>query len=175
MVNLFSGVLFAIFAAANRDPAPHEAITVCMVVVEAKVEGRKEKYYDPALKSVRDGLSELPFDTYRKYAVSQTRVPFGKEAEIPIDKKYTLYITPLSERANGQIRIKARIQMERDPPDKNGKKKKPVNTHVTTTLLKPGRKLKFGGGLKSAEGELIVVISLEKRPAHPPKRPRLQE
>jgi len=156
-VNLLStGILIVALAAGEGNAIKPEAVTVSMVAVRATIEGREEKHFDAGLEAIRKAVADLPYDTYRKVKSSKTPAPFDQETKIGINKEYSLYVTPLAKKSDGRIRMKARIEMQ--PKDE---KKKAINTHVTTALLKPGKKLKFCGGMKADGGELVVIISIE--------------
>ena len=148
-------VVVAVFLGADSDTSKPKPVTVSMVAVKAAQENRKETYFEPGLEGIRDAVSDLKYDTYRKVTSSRTTAPFGEEAKLPINATYTLYVTPVSKEPNGQIRLKTRIEII--PEDKT---KKPVNTHVATVLQKPGKKLVLGGGMKLDEGELVVIITV---------------
>ena len=159
MVNLLSTAVVVVAVLLNgggdRSKPKPKPVTVSMVAVKAAQEHRKEKYLEPGLEGIRDAVSDLKYDTYRKVASSKTTARFDEEVKVPINAAYALYVTPLSKESNGQIRLKTRIEMP--PADKA---KKPVNTHVATVLQKPGKKLVLGGGMRLDEGELVVIITV---------------
>lgn len=143
--------LFAVSLVAQGDEVPGTPLQVTVVAIQAKNEGRASKHFGPGLEQVRRAVSGLDYDSFYKIRSADVPVPYGEEAKIYIDGKYTLYVTPLSVMADGRIRIKARITMK--------SKEKTVRALDTTLTMMPGSHLNLGG-LRLSSGALIVVISV---------------
>ena len=126
-------------------------------------EGRETPSFEPALEAIRKAVADLPYDTYRKVAVSRTTAPFGEETKVKLDEKYTLVLEPLSRTEQGHLRMEIRITA---PPRKKGEAR--VNLLSTGVVLKPGNQLKLRG-LHTDAGELIIVLQAAACP--PPCRP----
>lgn len=146
--------LVAVSLLAADDHVPSTPVSVSMVAVEGRREGRAQKYFDPGLESVRRALADLDFDTFYKIQNAQLPCPYGEEQKIYINKRYTLYITPESVRDDGRIRLRARVTMR----SRDGTRD--VDALDTTLLIAPGGHLNLGG-MKLEQGELIVVISVK--------------
>lgn len=157
---LLAAVLFAAgIAAGGPDPATapaggQDTVRVDVVAVHAFSENRGAKVYDKDLQDIKEALSDLEFDTYRKLSSTTLRAALNDEASYKINSKYTLYVKPLSREASGQVRLSIRVQMAaKDPAGK------PINAVATTLSISPDKKLKLRG-LKLDNGELVVVLLL---------------
>jgi hypothetical protein len=140
----------AAFAAGADATRP---VDLSLWATQATQEQRPEKYFDAGLEPIRTAVNDLPFDTYKKVKVSRQAAPCGEESRLAIDERYTLFVKPVSREADGRIRLEIRIEMA--PKEPGGK---PVKALDTRMMLAPGEKVKFGG-LKLAQGELVVVVS----------------
>jgi len=136
----------AVYAA---DKAP---VSVTMVAVQAKNEGRSVKFFGEGLQKVRSAVGGLGYDTFRKLSAIETTIPFNEETKLRINEHYSLYLTPVSVDAQGRIRMRARLTMT------SREKKKTVNALDTVLTMAPGKHLNLGG-LRLEDGELVVVLT----------------
>ncbi len=144
--------IVAVSFLAADEHVPAKPVNIAMAAVEARRENRTQRYFDPGLEQVRDALDDLDYDAFYKIQSAELPCPYGEEQKVYINERYTLYLTPVSVREDGRIRLRARITMQsRD-------KKREVNALDTTLLIAPGTHLNLGG-MRLEEGELIVVIS----------------
>ena len=133
---------------------PTTPLKVSMVAVQAKNEGRAQKYFGPGLEPVRRAVGGLDYDSFYKIQSAEVPAPYGEETKIYINEQYTLFITPVERMDDGRIRLKARITMQsRD-------RRRTINALDTTLAMKPGSHLNLGG-LRLTSGELIVVVSVK--------------
>jgi len=129
-------------------------VAVRIVAVQAYNSGQKTKQFGRGLEEIRAALKDIKFDTYRLVKAATVNVPYNKEARVPINAKYSLYIIPLSKESRGRIKLKVRVAMAPE-----GRQKKPVNAVMTTVVAVPGKQFKLRG-LPLDRGELIVVLSV---------------
>ncbi len=84
--------------------------------------------------------------------------PYEVESAIPINDRYTLFITPVSKDDSGRVRVHVRIAMK---PRREGDP--PINVLSKTTIaLVPGEKVNLGGLRLSDGGDLIVVLWVDR-------------
>lgn len=144
--------IVAVSILAADEHIPSKPANVSVVAVEARRENRAQQYFSPGLESVRRALADLDYDTFYKIQSAELPCPYGEEQKVYVTDRYTLYMTPVSVRDDGRIRLRARITM------KSRDKEREVNALDTTLLIAPGTHLNLGG-MRLDEGELIVVIS----------------
>jgi hypothetical protein len=150
---LFTG--FILFFAANMafaDPAP---VQVSLVSVCAKNEGRSHKYFEEGLAKVKQAVAPLSFDTFTKVSSAEATIPFGEKTTFFINGTYSLIIEPTSIDSNGRIRLHTQVMMKSTTKDE-----KKVKAMDTVLVMAPGKQLNLGG-LKLADGELIIVLSVK--------------
>ena len=143
-------------ALAPSGDLPPSLVSVRIVTMQATLEDRPSKLFDPEVEGMRAAVSDLEFDTYRTLNITTVSSQLNDETQIQLTPKYTLYVTPLSRERNGHVRVSVRVEM---PPREEGGK--PVNAVSTTLVIGPGKQFKLRG-LKNEDGELVIVISLKK-------------
>ena len=147
-------ILLAVSVVGVDEHVPSEPVTISMVAVEARREGRAQKSFGPGLESVQRALAGLSFDTFSRISAAELPVEYGTEQLIQVNTKYALYVEPVSQTDDGRVRIHARVTMK----SRDGTRT--VDALDTTLLIKPGTHLNLGG-LKLDTGELIVVVSVK--------------
>jgi hypothetical protein len=147
-------LIFAVSLTAAGEKVPAQPVSVTMVAVEARREGRAQQYFGPGLDPVRRALASLDFDTFNRVQSAEIPAPYGEEQTIHINQKYTLHITPVSQMEDGRVRLRARITAR----SRDGSQT--INALDTTLQIKPGIQLNLGG-LRLESGELILVISVK--------------
>jgi hypothetical protein len=133
-------------------------VTLSVTAVRATTEGNRPKHFDQSVAPCRKSLVNLRYDTFRKLKVVTEAATFGKKTRIPLNDQYTLYLTPLERQKDGRVRVKATISMKKGPDDKV------VNALETTLALPPGNPLNLGG-MKLDKGDLVIVLSVGKKPS----------
>jgi len=136
----------------SGQPPP---VSISVVAVHATTEGGA-KQFGPGLEGVRSALADLEFDRYRKLGAATLSAPFNKESSLDLGSGYSLCVTPLSRERNGQVRISLMVQMASKAADG-----RPVNAVSTTIMIGSGKQFKLRG-LKMDQGELVVVMSLDR-------------
>ena len=137
------------------EQVPTDPLNVTMVAVRATNEGRVPKHFDKELRACKPSLQPLSFDAFYHLNSAILGIPFGKETELYISAKYSLWLNPQSIDEDGRVHVKARITMAaRRPEDKA------INALNTTLSIVPGRPLNLGG-LPLPQGELIIVLSVK--------------
>lgn len=147
-------ILLAVSVAGADERVPSEPVTISVVSVEARREGRAQKSFGPGLESVQRALTSLSFDTFTRISSAELPVAYGSEQPILINSRYTLFVKPVSQTDDGRVRIRARITMK----SRDGTRT--ADAIDTTLLIQPGTHLNLGG-LKLDSGELIVVVSVK--------------
>lgn len=150
------------FLAGADDSTSATDVSVNMIAVKATKVGSAAKTYDAGLDEVRDTLADLEYDTFRKVKITKAQGPYNQEFELPVNDRYTLYVTPLSKEASGRIRVSTRIEdKKQETASKN-----PINALQATSSLVPGDKLCLGGPHLD-DGKLVIVLTVaeaEKKP-----------
>jgi len=141
---------------AQADESRPPPVLVSVVVVHATKE-RGAKEYDPSLDKVRPALADLEFDRYEEIRSVKMTAPFNEETIFDLTSGYSLYVKPLSLERNGQVRMNLRVKMASKDPGCE-----PVDAIRTTIAIVPGKQVRLRG-LTLDRGELVVVISLEKK------------
>ncbi len=149
-MNTIALTLALVSLATAQDNAP---VTLRVVGIHALNTGQPGKKFERGVQEVRSALTDLKFDTYRLLKAQTVSAAMGKEARVPINTKYTVYVTPLSKSAGGRVKITVRASM--------AGKGKQVNILTTRVDAAPGKPFKLRG-LKMAEGEAVIVITLKK-------------
>jgi hypothetical protein len=144
-------LMVATLSAGGDSPPP---VNVHLWAAKATVEKRDKIQIDRELEPIRPAVAGLPYDTYRKVAVSWRAIAYGEEGRLPINAEYTLIAKPLSADPDGRIRIAITVEMAK--PDRP-----PVNALQTTMSLVPG-KLVTLRGLMLNDGDLLIVLKAEK-------------
>lgn len=153
---LLAGFVILLTAlAASPGDQPKSTVTVSMVAVQATNEGRKEKFFGPGLEEVYKAVIGLDYDTFHRVKATEVRAPYNRETKLFINDRYTLYVKPVEQGEDGRIRLQTRITIA--PKKGIGD---PINALNTTLAIAPGKHLNLGG-LRLAEGELIVVLSVK--------------
>lgn len=155
-MNLLALTMTVVSLVAAPDEQRARPVSVRVVAVQALTTGRRVKKFDPGLEEVRSVLARSNHDTFKKVKTTTVTAPYGKESRVPIDAKYTLYVTPLSKESGGRIKVRVRVTV---PPKDRRRGAKPINALTTTIIAAPGRKIKLQG-LPLDEGELILVLSI---------------
>jgi hypothetical protein len=111
------------------DERDGEPVTVEVVAVQATQENRPAKFYAPGLEWLEELLEQprdyttrklASYDTYRKIASDRKRTVLGKQAVFPINRRYTLYVTPVAKAPDGRIRVQSRIVEKREDKEQKG-------------------------------------------------------
>ena len=147
----------AVFGAPAPLPPPaqsRDAVRVDVVAVHAFSENRGARVFDKDLLELKETLSDLQYDTFRRLSATTLRAAVNEEATYEINSRYKLCVKPLSRETSGQVRLNVRVEMKTNAPGA-----KPVNAVATTFLISPDKKLKLRG-LKLDNGELVVVLML---------------
>jgi hypothetical protein len=140
---------------APPPPAqPPDTVKVDVVAVHAFSENRGARVFDNDLKDLKDALSDLDYDTFRRLSATTLHARINEEATYEINSRYKLRVKPLSHEPSGQVRLSIRVEMRTRAPGA-----KPVDAVATTLLISPEKKLKVRG-LKLDNGELVVVLML---------------
>ena len=143
----------ALLAQPQPGPPP---VPVSVVAVQATREGGA-KQFGPGLEAVQHAIEGTGFDHYRKVSATTLEAPFERESSAGLGAGYTLSITPLSRERTGHARMHLRLRMEA-----GSQKGQTINAVDTTITIAPGGQFVLRG-LRMDKGELIVVISLDKR------------
>lgn len=149
--------VIAVLGAGPPGPPPAKSpdpVRVDVVAVHAFSENRGARVFDKDLQDLKDALSDLDYDTFRRLSTTTLRAGLNEEAAYEINSRYKLCVKPLSREASGQVRLNVRVEMKTNAPGA-----KPVNAVATTLLISPEKKLKVRG-LKLDNGELVVVLML---------------
>ena len=141
-------------AAAADKPAPQVGLSVW--AVQACEEKRAETFFGQGLETVRDALTDLPFDTFHLLHFEETRQEMDKTWTVALDERYRLKATPLGQGPLGRVRVE--LQIELLPKSPEGK---PVNVLSTRVRMKAGEKVTLRG-LQRDSGELAVVVQMNK-------------
>lgn len=147
---------FAIFMVATLSAGGESSppVNVHLWAAKATVEKRDKIQIDRELEPIRPAVSGLPYDTYRKVAVTWRAIAYNEEGRLPINAEYSLIAKPISADPEGRIRIALTVEMAKaDRP--------PVNALQTTMSLVPG-KLVTLRGLMLSDGDLLIVLKAEK-------------
>lgn len=147
----------AVFGAPVTSPPPaqsQDAVRVDVVAVHAFSENRGARVFDKDLQELKEALSDLDYDTFRRLSATTLRAGLNEEATYQINSRYKLCVKPLSREPSGQVRLNVRVEMKTGAAGA-----KPVNAITTTLLISPDKKLKLRG-LKLDNGELVVVLML---------------
>jgi len=141
----------------NAEQTLEKPVTISMVAVQATNENRpeKEKYFEPGLESIRSALDNLPFDTFKKVKSNSRKVSAHEEAKFEINARYTLFVTPLSEDAEGRVRVKVWIT---EKVEKDGKTTTQKALETTSAVV-PGKHLLLGG-LPINGGRLAILLTV---------------
>ncbi len=161
MVNVSSGAMLVVAVllspAENGEDLPPVDVTV--IAVQACKEGRREKHFDPGTEQIRDAVADLEFDTYHKVKSAAFKAPYSDETRTSITKRYRLCVKPLSRGRDGRIKLELRLQIM---PEKDARKREPINALVTTVVAADDKKFKLRG-MKLDKGELVVVLAVRSR------------
>jgi len=135
-----------------------EALPVSMWAMDASREGRPrgERHLDRELLPIRDTIEALPFDTFTTVRVVRAEARRGREAKLPINERYTLYLTWQSGGTDDEPLCLA-IRVEKQPEGRDREKRRPVNAFATRVEVRPGQKIKFKG-LRNDGKELVIVL-----------------
>jgi len=82
-------------------------------VVEASYEEREAPHFDPGLEPIKQAVSDLTFNTYRKLKAQRAAMAVDETARLPINGRYTLFLTPVSREEDGRVRVDIRVEMKR--------------------------------------------------------------
>ncbi len=151
-IAIITGLLFVCFTYTSvADPAP---VKVSLVSVCATNEGHPQKFFSEGLKNVTRAIAALDYDTFKKISSSEATIPFGEKTTFFINSTYSLVIEPTSIDNEGRIRMRTQVMMK----PKNSKEK--IKALDTVLVMAKGKQLNLGG-LKLAEGDLIIVLSVK--------------
>lgn len=134
----------------NEQPAP---AGLSFWAVQAVSEQRTEKYFGAGLDEIRDEVSSLPFDSFYLITGVHQNIAFGQEARIPIDKRYTLFVAPVSRDAETRLTLSLRLELQPARPEE-----KPIIALSTKVTFTSGSKVKLGG-FRLERGELVLVLA----------------
>ena len=138
----------AVFA----EPAP---VQVSVVAVRAVNEGHAQKVFGSGLEKVKRAVAGLDYDTFSKVSSSDATIPFGEKTTFFVNKTYSVMIEPTSVDGSGRVRLHTQVLMK-----SKDKKKKTVKALDTFLVMAPGKQMNLGG-LKLADGDLIIVLSVK--------------
>jgi len=147
----------ALVGAGVTQPPParsQNAVKVDVVAVHAFSENRGARVFDKDLQDLKEALSDLEYDTFRRLSATTLRAALNQEATYEINSRYKICVKPLSREPSGQVRLNVRVEMKT-----GAARAKPINAITTTLLIGPEKKLKLRG-LKLDNGELVVVLML---------------
>ncbi len=130
-----------------------ERITLSLWAAQATQEGKTPKEFEPGLEPIANAVADLPFDSYRKLLAEKRAIAYKKETPIPVESRYTLFVTPLSKESDGRLRMDIRVELA--PKTAGGT---PVAVLSTRLMASPGKLVKLGG-FALEKGELIIVFS----------------
>ncbi|HNR32830.1 MAG TPA: hypothetical protein PKI11_18205 [Candidatus Hydrogenedentes bacterium] len=65
-----------------------------MAAIQADAEGRAEPYFDEELEPLKELLSALSYDTFKKLALTQMECTPGEEILLPIDDTFACVVRP---------------------------------------------------------------------------------
>ncbi|MBN2308493.1 MAG: hypothetical protein JXR94_05950 [Candidatus Hydrogenedentes bacterium] len=187
-MNLAALAIVAASLAAEGDCPIEKPVQVTMVAVQATRSGpprtaqpehglvfgiresgpKRRKEFSKDLEEIRPALEALDFDVFTKVNAGKAVADAGREVQLPINRDYTLFVTPLCKDREGRIRIKGRVE-EKVLLRGN---KKPVSRQALsfTSAIAPNKPLRLGG-FRLGQGELIVVLSVDEytpAPGPPP-------
>ena len=113
------------------------------------------KYFEDGLEGIREAVSRLPYDTYKKIKTETATVAFAKESEFQINDRYKLRLTPLDRDEQGRVRAKVSIDehVSRDGATTT------ITALETTSAIAPNKYLVLGGRLPLDEGQLVLFVS----------------
>lgn len=157
VATLFWFCAVAVVGAPVTSPPPvqsQDAVRVDVVAVHAFSENRGARVFDRDLQELKETLSDLDYDTFRRLSATTLRAELNEEATYEINSRYKLCVKPMSREPSGQVRLNVRVEMKTGAPGA-----KPINAVATTLLISPDKKLKLRG-LKLDNGELVVVLML---------------
>ncbi|MCP4642250.1 MAG: hypothetical protein GY851_17530, partial [bacterium] len=134
--------MIAVQATQELPPLPPDATP------EEKAK-KPKKRFEKGLERIKPAVDDLKFDTFKKVAIAKATAPPGREAKLPINAKYTLFVTPISKDAKARIRIKARVEEKVPKKLKNGTlSKKEFDKRQALSVMSsvaPGKPLRLGG------------------------------
>ena len=152
--------LYAMLIAGSILAQPHGGqpppVSISVVAVHATHENGA-KQFDPGLENIRRTLEDAGFDRYQKLRATTISAAFDHESSVDLSSGYALSITPLSRERNDHVRMHIRLRMEVKPQGGEA-----ICAVDTTIVIAPGKQFVLRG-LKMDKGELIVVMSLDKR------------
>lgn len=152
MVNTVGITLLVLMAMGGADDAPLPPVRLW--AVEAYREGHDPKQFDAGAGEVRDALEDLPFDRFITVTRQRLQLRTDGETRIPLKNGYSLFLQCQGRDADGRVRVSARVEMAFKDPDKP-----PCNVVETKLLLSRQGKARVGG-LRTEQGELVLVMSL---------------
>ena len=132
------------------EPAP---VTVSLVAVRAANEGHARKVFGEGLEKVVQAIASLDYDSFSKVSASDATIPFGEKTKFFINSTYSLVIEPTAIDNEGRIRLHTQVMMKAKDRKEN------VKALDTVLVMAPGKQLNLGG-LKLADGDLIIVLSV---------------
>lgn len=136
--------------------------TLTFAAVQVTHEGRRERYVDQSLASLKDALLEekrlAGFDTFQRIKSEDQVVRVGQEVKFTVDSRYTLYVKPAYIDGENRVCIEARI--EETLPLRDGQEKPEVRKALETKSLVPPTRHLVLGGLKRESGQLVVVVKV---------------
>ncbi len=140
-----------LFLALNAHA--EERVTLSLWAAQATQEGKTPKEFDPGLEPISNAVADLAFDTYHKLLAEKRAIAYKKETPVPVESRYTLFVTPLSKESDGRLRMDIRVELA--PKTAGGT---PVTVLSTRLMASPGKLVKLGG-FALEKGELIIVFS----------------
>ena len=146
-------VLAAFRIAAAGASAAAESVSLSMWAVQATQESRENPFYEPGLEAIKEAVSGLPFNTYRKIQTTRQAAPFNEKTRFSINDRYTLLVTPLSKDEDGRIRVELCVLMASKDPEKDT-----VKALESRLVVPPDKNVNLHG-FKLEEGELVIVLA----------------
>lgn len=171
--SIAAGLLAAalLLVGASGDRPLEGPVTIEVFVVNAVQETRAgdaelqaEKRLDPGLEPIAKAFEELPFNRFKKVKTGKASVKAGEESSFALTAAYTLRATPTAKDREDRIRLSVRLD------EKVKKEDKEVTRCAveTTSALAPGKPLLLRG-LKSEEGELIILLLAQETGSDSPR------
>lgn len=161
-------------AAQEAMEAPPSPVSVMLIAVRATHRGHEEREFDSSVASIKETVKDLKqFDDFRKLRALKTLAPYGKDTKIPLNREYTLILTPIERISHNRIRCTIRVQMrvkeepeekdDRDNSKDHSEGENPERKYkeiLRCKLVAVSEKPFKVGGLKLEEGQLVLVLTL---------------
>jgi len=169
-VNLVALAILVAVAAGDSDQPLTKPVAVKMVAVEASLEKRGDpekdrvKQIERGLEDIKSAVDDLRYNLFKKVNVVDKTAKPHQEVELPIDKKFTLFVTPHSKDQENRIKIEARVMEKvlKPAPDEQGEKEELRKALTIRSAVAADKPLRIGG-FKLKEGELVLILSVREK------------